>query len=172
MHCNPKRCKNRGRARMLTPYPGACRLQRFPHALERRRPRHPNPERSRSGIREVAVANVYWETRKHPGFSDFVSSLADLPGLIQKLIILSEQRRSKPLQRTGFQFGPSVAMHLSSSGDPSAPASLSCQPSECALEPNFRLRFPPRMGLTTIRAARGIGTSAWSGPWDRQPWAR
>ena len=32
------------------------RVQRFPHALERRRPRYPHPERSQGGVREAAVA--------------------------------------------------------------------------------------------------------------------
>ena len=32
-------------------------LFRFPHALERRRPRNPHPEASESGVREVAIAN-------------------------------------------------------------------------------------------------------------------
>ena len=42
------------------PRPSARRLQRFPHALERRRPRHPHPERSQSGVREVAMS--FWGT--------------------------------------------------------------------------------------------------------------
>ena len=37
------------------PRPGARRLQRFPHALERCRPRHSHPEGSQSGIREAAI---------------------------------------------------------------------------------------------------------------------
>jgi transposase len=37
------------------PRPGARRLQRFPHSLERRRPRHPHPERSQSRVREAAI---------------------------------------------------------------------------------------------------------------------
>jgi tetratricopeptide (TPR) repeat protein len=32
-------------------------LQRLPHALERRRPRHPHPEASQNGVREAPVAN-------------------------------------------------------------------------------------------------------------------
>jgi tetratricopeptide (TPR) repeat protein len=39
------------------PRPGTRRLQRFPHALERRRPRHPHPEASPSGVREAALAS-------------------------------------------------------------------------------------------------------------------
>ena len=37
------------------PRPGARSLQRFPHPLERRRPGHPDPERSQSRVREAAV---------------------------------------------------------------------------------------------------------------------
>jgi hypothetical protein len=36
--------------------------------------------------------------------------LADLPGVIQKLIIPADQGRPNPLQMTGFEFGPSVAI--------------------------------------------------------------
>ena len=35
-----------------------------------------------------------------------------LQGVIQKLIISADQRRPKPLQMTGFEFGPSVAPRL------------------------------------------------------------
>jgi eukaryotic-like serine/threonine-protein kinase len=35
---------------------GARRLQRLPHPLERRRPRHSHPEASQSGVREAAIA--------------------------------------------------------------------------------------------------------------------
>ena len=38
------------------PCSGARRLQRFPHPLERRRPRHPYPERSQSRVREAAMS--------------------------------------------------------------------------------------------------------------------
>jgi eukaryotic-like serine/threonine-protein kinase len=34
----------------------ACRLQRLPHPLERRRPRHSDPERSQSRVRQTAIA--------------------------------------------------------------------------------------------------------------------
>jgi len=40
---------------------------------------------------------------------------ADFPGLIQKPIISADQRRPKPLQMKGFEFGPSVALRLGSS---------------------------------------------------------
>src|SRR4029077_19250193 len=39
-----------------------------------------------------------------------------LPGLIQKPIVSADQRRPKPLQMKGFEFGPSVALRLSSRG--------------------------------------------------------
>jgi hypothetical protein len=38
------------------PRPGARRLQRFLRPLEGRRPRHPNPETSESGVREAATS--------------------------------------------------------------------------------------------------------------------
>jgi hypothetical protein len=38
------------------PRPGARCLQRLPHPLERRRPRHSNPEASQSRVREAAIA--------------------------------------------------------------------------------------------------------------------
>ena len=37
------------------PCSGASGLQRFPHALEGRRPRHPRPDGSQSGVREAAI---------------------------------------------------------------------------------------------------------------------
>ena len=40
------------------PRPGARRLQRLPHSLERRRPRHPNPEASQSRVREAAIRQL------------------------------------------------------------------------------------------------------------------
>ncbi len=40
------------------PCPGTRRLQRFPRAVERRRPRHPHPEASQSRVREAAIALV------------------------------------------------------------------------------------------------------------------
>jgi tetratricopeptide (TPR) repeat protein len=39
------------------PTKGPRRLQRFSHPLERRRPRHPHPERSQGGLREAAVTD-------------------------------------------------------------------------------------------------------------------
>ncbi len=44
-----------GRGCRCRPRPGARRLQRFSHAVERRRPRHPHPEGSQSGVREAAI---------------------------------------------------------------------------------------------------------------------
>src|ERR1700675_265021 len=38
------------------PRPGACRLQRFPHALERRRPPCSHPEASQGRVREASTA--------------------------------------------------------------------------------------------------------------------
>ena len=40
------------------PRPGARRLQRLPHSLERRRPRHSHPEASQSGVREAAIRQL------------------------------------------------------------------------------------------------------------------
>src|ERR1019366_4786399 len=37
------------------PRPATRRLQRFPHPLEGRRPRHPHPEASQGGVSEVAM---------------------------------------------------------------------------------------------------------------------
>jgi len=37
------------------PRKGTRCLQRFPHPLERRRPRHPHPEASQSGVWQAAV---------------------------------------------------------------------------------------------------------------------
>ena len=40
------------------PRPGACRIQRLPHPLERRRPRHPHPEASQGRVREAAIRQL------------------------------------------------------------------------------------------------------------------
>jgi hypothetical protein len=45
-----------GRGCRCRPRPGTRRLQRLPHPLERRRPRHPYPEASQSRVREAGVA--------------------------------------------------------------------------------------------------------------------
>ena len=45
-----------GRGGRCRPRPSAGRLQRFPHALGRCRPRHPDPEGSQSGVRKAAIA--------------------------------------------------------------------------------------------------------------------
>jgi tetratricopeptide (TPR) repeat protein len=37
------------------PRAGACRLQRLPHPLEKRRPRHPDPQASQSRVCEAAI---------------------------------------------------------------------------------------------------------------------
>jgi DNA-binding winged helix-turn-helix (wHTH) protein/tetratricopeptide (TPR) repeat protein len=47
---------SQGSRRRCCPRPGARRLPRFSHPLERRRPRHPHPQRSQSGVREAVVA--------------------------------------------------------------------------------------------------------------------
>ncbi len=47
---------SQGRGCRSRPQSGARRLQRFPYALERRRPRHPHPEGSQSGVRQAAIA--------------------------------------------------------------------------------------------------------------------
>ncbi len=60
---------------------------------------------------------------------------ADLPGLIQKPIISADQRRNKPQQMKGFEFGPSVASRLSSSRGP--------QPSN----PAFNISSPGSWGV-------------------------
>jgi hypothetical protein len=50
LKCNESICDPHQQSR------GARRLQRFPHPLERRRPRHPHPEASQSRVREAAIA--------------------------------------------------------------------------------------------------------------------
>ena len=45
-----------GRGCRRRPHSSTRRLQRFPRPLERRRPRHPHPERSQGGVREAAVS--------------------------------------------------------------------------------------------------------------------
>ena len=57
-----RRCRRRARSR---PH----RLSGFPHSLERRRPRHPHPEASQSGVREVALValRISLEFRQVPG---------------------------------------------------------------------------------------------------------
>ena len=45
-----------GRGCRCRPRPGAGRLQRFPHAVERRRPRYSHPHRCQIGICEVAMS--------------------------------------------------------------------------------------------------------------------
>ena len=56
---------SQGRGSRCRPRARPCCLQRIPHALERRRPRHPHPEAGPSGIRETAVdaskrGIIYW----------------------------------------------------------------------------------------------------------------
>ena len=48
--------------------PRSCarRLQRFPHAMERRRPRYPHPEGSQGRVREVAVAEKGYAVLSDP----------------------------------------------------------------------------------------------------------
>src|SRR5207247_6330169 len=44
-----------GRRFRCRPCEGPRRLSRFPHVVERRRPRHPYPEGSQGGVREIAM---------------------------------------------------------------------------------------------------------------------
>src|SRR5580658_7211646 len=54
-----------GRGCRRRPRSGARCLQRFPHPLERSRPRHPHPEGSQSGVCEAAIDSIAAEWFKN-----------------------------------------------------------------------------------------------------------
>jgi hypothetical protein len=72
-----------------------------------------------------------------------------LQRVIHKLIIPADQRRSKSLQMTGFEFGHSVARCVSAAVESAGRCILSSP------------RAEPHDS--------SIGASTWSEPWDRQP---